>query len=120
MKYEVREARLNNWMMYMRKMLLPVACMVMMAACAQQSPEVKEVSRIENVLASDDMRGRRAGSADIDRAADFIAQEFKKAGLQPINGKSYLQEFSMVRLRPISFKAEADGVSMDPKNLILV
>ena len=55
-----------------------------------------EVERIEKILSSDDMQGRRTFSPGIDKAALFIADEFKKAGLQPINGKSYLQEFSMI------------------------
>ncbi|MFN2438640.1 MAG: aminopeptidase, partial [Chitinophagaceae bacterium] len=43
----------------------------------------KEVERIEKVLASDDMKGRRTGTPEIDKAAQFIAEEFKKAGIQP-------------------------------------
>ena len=41
----------------------------------------QEVERIEKVLASDDMRGRRVFSPEIDKAADFIAAEFKAAGV---------------------------------------
>ena len=40
----------------------------------------KEVDRIERTLSSDEMRGRRAFTPDADKAADFIADEFKKAG----------------------------------------
>ena len=43
---------------------------------------LKEVERIEKTLSSDDMRGRKIFSHDIDRAADFIANEFKKIGLE--------------------------------------
>ena len=39
----------------------------------------KEVARIENVLAADEMRGRKTFSPEIDKAADFIAAEFKAA-----------------------------------------
>ncbi|HQV54669.1 MAG TPA: hypothetical protein PLX17_04095, partial [Chitinophagaceae bacterium] len=45
----------------------------------------KEVERIERVLASDEMRGRKTFSPEIDIAADFIAAEFKAAGLQTWN-----------------------------------
>ena len=48
----------------------------------------KEVERIEKVLAADDMRGRKTFSPEIDKAADFIAEEFKKAGLQTFNNAS--------------------------------
>ena len=52
-----------------------------------------EVERIERTLSSDAMRGRKVFSPDIDKAAEFIADEFKKAGLQPVTGNSYLQDF---------------------------
>ena len=39
---------------------------------------VKEVERIERALASDDMQGRAAGTAGSEKAAAFIAAEFKK------------------------------------------
>lgn len=85
----------------------------------------KEVERIEKTLSSDEMRGRRAFTPDIDRAADFIADEFKKAGLQTFrpagggggNPGSYLQQFSMVRSKVISSHTELDGVILDPKNV---
>ena len=55
----------------------------------------KEVERIEGKLASDEMRGRKAFTPDIDKAADFIAAEFKAAGLQTWNNNgNYKQEFS--------------------------
>jgi hypothetical protein len=37
-----------------------------------------EVERIERILSSDDMQGRRTFSPGIDKAALFIADEFKK------------------------------------------
>jgi hypothetical protein len=79
-----------------------------------------EVERIERVLASDAMQGRRAGSPAIDKAAAYIAAEFKKAGLQPVQGDSYLQEFVMVKPKPVSVKGEIDDAELDPKNIIVV
>ena len=46
----------------------------------------KEVKRIETVLSSDKMEGRKTFTPSIDRAADFIASEFKKSGLQHFDG----------------------------------
>ena len=45
---------------------------------------VNQVERIEKSLSSDEMRGRKIFTQDIDRAADFIANEFKKIGLQAL------------------------------------
>jgi hypothetical protein len=81
----------------------------------------KEVERIEKTLSSDDMRGRRTFTPDIDRAADFIADEFKKIGLQTWdNSKSYKQEFAVVRPRFISASANFDGQVIDQKNIIVI
>jgi len=64
----------------------------------------KEVERIEKTLSSDDMRGRKLFTRDIDRATDFIANEFKKLGLenlQPETGhasndtSNYRQKFTI-------------------------
>ena len=87
---------------------------------AEDVIHAKEVERIERVLAADDMRGRRAGSPEIDKAAAFIADEFKKAGLQPVQGNSYLQEFIMLRPTQKELKYKADGADIDPKNILVV
>jgi Zn-dependent M28 family amino/carboxypeptidase len=61
----------------------------------------KSVERIEKILASDDMKGRKVFSPELDKAADFIAAEFKAAGLQTWNNaESYKQEFKMSDVRP--------------------
>ena len=63
---------------------------------------LKEVERIEKSLSSDDMRGRKIFSHDIDRAADVIANEFKKIGLQALppgtgqnDTSNYSQKFTI-------------------------
>jgi hypothetical protein len=81
----------------------------------------KEVERIERKLSSDDMRGRKTFTPDIDKAADFIADEFEKAGLQTLsNTRSYRQEFAMVSPKFISISAVFDDKIVDPKNIIVV
>src|SRR6185436_150284 len=66
----------------------------------------KEVERIEKTLSSDDMRGRKTFTPDIDKAADFIAGEFKKIGLETLsNSGSYRQEFVMIKSKFISATA---------------
>lgn len=80
----------------------------------------KEVSRIENVLASDAMRGRKTFSPEIDKAADFIAAEFKAARLQPWKDKSYLQEFAVLTPKQTSLTATINGEPFDPKNILVV
>ena len=79
-----------------------------------------EVERIEKILSADDMEGRKTFSPGIDKAAAFIAEEFKKAGLQPVNGKSYYQEFVMVTPKFISASGSLDNTVIDMKNIIVV
>jgi Peptidase family M28 len=82
---------------------------------------VKEVSRIENVLASDAMRGRKVYSPEIDKAADFIAAEFKSAGLKTWNsGNSFRQEFAMVSPKQVSLSASFDNVAIDPQKILVI
>src|SRR6266496_2227941 len=81
----------------------------------------KEVERIEKTLSSDDMRGRKAFTPDIDKAASFIASEFKIIGLKTWdNSESYRQEFAMVRPKFISASANFDGTAIDQKNIVVV
>lgn len=82
---------------------------------------VAETERIEKVLSSDDMRGRRTFTPDIDKAADFIAAEFKVAGLGTFNNSgSYRQEFALVKTKPISSSATLDGTAIDARNIIVI
>ncbi len=114
-------------------LLLATTSFLLLTSCkssgqAQQSTgigddiiNVKEVERIEKVLASDDMRGRRAFTPDIDKAADFIAAEFKSAGLGTLNNNgSYKQAFAMVRTKHLSSSAILDGKALDPKNILVI
>lgn len=108
----------------MRILFVAFASLVHLFACAQSGKPSRainsaDVLRIENVLAADDMKGRRTGSPEIDRAAQFIADEFSAAGIEKYNG-SFLQEFVMVRPKFVSLKAEIDDVELDPKNVIVV
>jgi Peptidase family M28 len=81
----------------------------------------KEVSRIENVLASDAMRGRKVNSPEIDKAADFIADEFKAAGLKTWkNDNSFRQEFAMVNPKQESLSASFDNAAVDPQKILII
>jgi Peptidase family M28 len=81
----------------------------------------KEVERIERTLSSDEMQGRRSFTPGIDKAAAFIADEFKKIGLQTENSTgSHLQAFSLVRPKFISASGVFDGNALEQKNIIAV
>jgi len=46
-----------------------------------------------NFLASPALKGRATGTPELNRAAQYIAEQFQKAGLEPAAGKSYFQKF---------------------------
>jgi len=71
------------------------------ATAAKEAPQPpsEEVARVKGIidfLASDEREGRGPGTKGIDQAAEFIAEEFKKAGLKTdlFAGQPY-QMFSM-------------------------
>ncbi len=81
----------------------------------------KEVERVERTLASDEMRGRRVFTQDIDKAAGFIEAEFKAAGLQTLNNSgTYRQEFALVNPKLISLSCTFDSQPVDQKNVVVV
>ncbi|MES1221861.1 MAG: aminopeptidase, partial [Bacteroidota bacterium] len=101
--------------------LLTTATSFLLAQQTDNIINAKEVERIEKVLASDDMRGRRVFSPDIDKAADFIASEFKEAGLQTWNNSnSFLQSFVMIKPKFISASGSLDGKPLEQKNIIVI
>lgn len=79
-----------------------------------QDIKEKEVARIISTLAADDMGGRLPGTPGIEKAAQFISNEFTQAGLQPLAGeKSFLQEFWKYRLHPTSVSFTVSGGEKD-------
>jgi hypothetical protein len=50
-----------------------------------------------NYLASNEMRGRNTPSPELDKAADYIADQFKKYGLEPVQG-SYFHTYNVYKI----------------------
>jgi hypothetical protein len=104
--------------------LATVALPVLVAACAQAAASAPQeaanidradVERIVSTLSADDMRGREAFSEDALRAADFIADEFRAAGLEGFDGADdYLQRFSVNAYSMAPARAIIDGRSLSP------
>jgi hypothetical protein len=78
-----------------------------------------EVTRIEKVLAADDMQGRRTFTPGIDKASAFIESEFKKAGLQTFMGAAnFRQEFAMTESKATASKIIIDGKEIDNSKVV--
>lgn len=52
------------------------------------------------VLASDDFQGRKPFTAGEEKTLQYLQDQFRKLGLEPGNGQSYLQEVPMVEITP--------------------
>jgi Peptidase family M28/PDZ domain/PA domain len=68
---------------------------VLAAACVAATAPVHSDRWLNDVkyLASDELKGRGDGTPELDKAADYIADQFRKAGLEPLPG-GFFQPFS--------------------------
>src|SRR5262249_34140175 len=86
---------------------------------AQQSDKninPAEVERIEKILSSDAMQGRRTFTPGIEKAADFIEGQFREAKLLPLeHSHSYRQPFAMAttELHSVAAKFDDDSIPAD-------
>jgi Peptidase family M28 len=102
-------------------LLLTVATFLFAQTKVDNIINAKEVERIERVLASDDMKGRRVFSPEIDKAADFIAAEFKAAGLETLNNSgTYRQEFTILTPRFKGLTCSFDQQPVEARNVIVI
>ena len=108
----------------MKQLFLLFTLFASIISCAQNSGEiinVKEVERIEKILASDEMQGREAGKPGSGKAAQFIAAEFKKAGLSVLkNAPDHLQHFKLVESQPLDVKGQLNDEELDPKKIFVL
>jgi hypothetical protein len=89
-----------------RYFLLLFAIAAPIAAAQAQNAELRQHLKTDiTYLASDDLQGRLAGSPGEKLAADYIAAEFQKAGLKPLNGSTF-QTFNIIQLRLATSKCE--------------
>ena len=80
-----------------------------------------EVERIEKKLSADDMEGRKPFTPSIDRAADFIASEFAKSGLQKFPGlEGYKQPFQMMKAKFVTANGTINGKAIEISNIIAI
>jgi len=108
----------------MKKIILIAAILFTVNIYAQDINTIinaKEVERIEKILSSDEMQGRRVFTPGIVKAATFLTEEFANAGLQKLNnGNSYLQTFTMIKPKFISASATFNQQPLETKSVIVV
>jgi hypothetical protein len=69
----------------MRRSLIIIAFVVAGGAAAALPADISgdAIQRHVKFLASDDLKGRGNGTAELERAGDYIAEQFKAAGVEP-------------------------------------
>jgi hypothetical protein len=78
-----------------------------LAAPAQNLPQLTALLRPNDLkadvslLASDALQGRATPSAGLDVAAEYIASEFGRAGLDPAGDNGYFQTAAYVNVTPV-------------------
>jgi Zn-dependent M28 family amino/carboxypeptidase len=80
------------------------ACAGLLAACTahiRQPPPTTDIDEDRyrediRILASADFEGRRPGTPGEDKTIAFLASQFRRIGLKPGNGDSYLQQVPVV------------------------
>ena len=80
-----------------------------------QSQDISFNREIVDTLASPYFWGRGYTNDGMKKAANFLAAEFKTLGVQPLNGKDYLQDFSYpANTFPGKMEVEINGQSLTP------
>ncbi|HYX30072.1 MAG TPA: M20/M25/M40 family metallo-hydrolase [Pyrinomonadaceae bacterium] len=93
-------------------MSLFLVAAIFTAALAQQpsanAPSVDRLRQIVTYLASDPLEGRRTGTSGATEAADFVANEFKRLGLQPGVTTANTRGFTPIYLQPFPYVSSAE------------
>ncbi len=82
----------------MRRFTFVLGLLVAVTAAEALAPDFEPDRLITHIrfLSSDEMKGRDNGSPELERAADYIAAQFKEAGLQPGgDSTSWFQPFQL-------------------------
>ena len=84
---------------------VPLLClMAVVAGCAglgrMQAPAIsaEEYARHIATLSADEFEGRKPGTAGERKTVEYLVAEFKKLGLEPGNGDSFLQQVPIVEI----------------------
>ncbi|MBT9392835.1 M20/M25/M40 family metallo-hydrolase [Hymenobacter sp. NST-14] len=79
------------------------------------------VERVVRALAADDMEGRASGKPGSTKAANFLAAEFQRIGLEPLPGLSdFNQSFPAYEARTAAAFVSLNGSNLSPDKFVLI
>lgn len=102
--------------------LLIVMSLSLVHCTSGQQYQINEESVERNIstLASDEMMGRQTFSKELEKAADYVASQFKEADLDYMDGlSSFKQEFNMISLTLESTEVIVNGNAVPNENVFL-
>ncbi len=82
----------------MRRMIAVALLVLVVASAAGRANATRWWSHVQ-FLASDAMQGRNTGSAEHKRAAEYVADQFHQAGLEPAGTNGYIQPIRLTTRR---------------------
>ncbi|HEY2781056.1 MAG TPA: M28 family peptidase [Steroidobacteraceae bacterium] len=103
-----------------RRVLLVLSCTVLvLPGCSVRPKEPPPSTDIDDtafgdyvrVLASDDFLGRKPGTAGEDKTINYLVENFRKIGLKPGDGKSYVQAVPLVQITATDPKLTVSGTA---------
>jgi hypothetical protein len=79
------------------------------------------VERVLRTLAADDMQGRASGKPGAQKAAEFLAAEFQRIGLEPLPGLTgYAQSFPTYEVRTAAAFVNINGANLSSDKVLLI
>ncbi|MDR1783533.1 MAG: M28 family peptidase, partial [Dysgonamonadaceae bacterium] len=105
----------------MRKFFL-LAFIAIAFAAKGQNTLVERLQKHVSVLADDSLRGRKAGSADSRKTADYIIEQWQEIGIEPFfkadSGKTYFQHFNGKYLNLVGI-LEGDNPALKDEYIVI-
>ena len=95
-------------------LLFTLIILVISAISCSNRQEVSEssVARIIKTLSADDMKGRKSLRPEIEKAADFIVNQFRQIGLTPVYD-DYRQDFTLYSIQPSHSSVNINGNNIE-------
>ena len=85
----------RRFLLSIRLLLAAVLAAASTAAAKLEGTSADKYIEHVKVLAAPEMKGRGAGSPELERAGEYIAKQFERLGLESAIGGKYLQPFSV-------------------------
>ena len=82
----------------MRRLAAAAFVTALIGAVVAAAPQIAGDRLLDHIrfLASDDLKGRANGTPELDRAAEYVKEQFRSAGLQPGWTDEWTQPFQLV------------------------